>query len=168
MMAIVEKLDKRRVATFIRRAPWTGRIAQAVYRVWQPWVTVGVVGAVFNDEGRMLIVEHVFHPLFPWGLPGGWMMRNENPDDTVRREVLEETNLRIDVIKPLVIRHTKYMSRHLDMAYLCHASGSETRNVHLSSELLAHDWIDPLRLPPMAEFHRHVVKAALTERNPAQ
>jgi ADP-ribose pyrophosphatase YjhB (NUDIX family) len=161
MLAIVDRLDKRRVAAFIRRMPWTGHIAQAVWRLWQPWVTVGVVGAIFDDEGRILLVEHVFHPLFPWGLPGGWMLRNENPDETVRREVYEETGLRIDVLKPLLIARTPYLSRHLDMAYLCRAQGGDIR---LSSELLAYDWVDPLRTPPMAVFHQHVLKAALAER----
>ncbi len=163
MLALMERLDKRRVAAFIRRAPWTGRMAQAMWRLWQPWVTVGAVGAVFDDAGRLLLVEHVFHPLFPWGLPGGWMLRNENPDETVRREVYEETGLRIEVVKPLLISHTKYLPRHLDMAYLCHAPGGE---VHLSSELLAYEWVDPLYTPPMAEFHRRVLKAALAERRP--
>ena len=162
MLAIVDKLDKRRVAAFIRRAPWTGHIAQAMWRMWQPWVTVGVVGAVFNDDGRLLVVEHVFHPLFPWGLPGGWMMRNENPDETVRREVSEETSLRIEVVKPLLIKHTSHLSRHLDMAYLCYAPRGD---VTLSSELLSYDWVDPLCTPPMAEFHGYVLRAALAERN---
>src|SRR5688500_5163916 len=96
-------LDKRRIAALLKRAPWTGVIAQRLARVWQPWVTVGAVGAVFNDSGKLLVVEHEFQPIYPWGLPGVWMAGNENPEDTVRREIFEETRLHIDVMKPLLV-----------------------------------------------------------------
>jgi 8-oxo-dGTP diphosphatase len=154
-------LNKRRVAALIKRAPWTGYVVQRLVRLWQPWVTVGAVGAVFNDAGQLLVVEHVFHPILPWGLPGGWTARNENPADTVRREVYEETTLRVDVLKPLLIEPAPSLPRHLDVAYLCYAPPGEIR---LSKELLAWAWVDPAHTPPMPDFHVRVVKAALIER----
>jgi 8-oxo-dGTP diphosphatase len=163
----VKQHNKRRIATLLRRAPWIGHIAQALWRVWQPWVTVGAVGVIFNDDGRLLVVEHVFHPKFPWGLPGGWMARYEDPDETVRREVYEETALRIRVVKPLLIMRTAWLPRHLDLAYLCYAS-REAGEIRLSNELLAYQWIDPAQCPPMALFHERAVKAALAERAATQ
>ncbi len=154
-------MNKRRVAALLKRAPWTGYVAQSVLRLWQPWVTVGVLGAVFNAEGQLLVVEHVFHPILPWGLPGGWMARNEGTDDTVRREVYEETALSVDVLKPLLIELSPQLRGHLDVAYLCHARPGEIR---LSAELLAFQWIDPAQTPPMPEFHVRAVRAALAER----
>lgn len=135
------------------------------FRVWQPWVTVGVVGALLNDAGQLLIVEHVFHPKFPWGLPGGWMNRGEEPEQTIRREMLEETSLHITVIKPLLISRTRFMPAHLDVAYLCRPQGDhiDREEIHLSSELLAYKWIDPRNPPPMAHFHTRVLRAALRE-----
>ena len=159
----MKQQNKRRIATLLRRAPWAGYIAQALWRMWQPWVTVGAVGVIFNDDGRLLVVEHVFHPKFPWGLPGGWMARNEDPDQTVWREVHEETALRIKVVKPLLIAHTAWLPRHLDLAYLCYAS-RDAGEIRLSSELLAYQWIDPVQCPPMALFHKRAVEAALAER----
>jgi 8-oxo-dGTP diphosphatase len=151
----------RRVAELLKYVPWTGFVMQRAVRFWQPWVTVGVIGAVFNDDGRLLVVEHVFHPILPWGLPGGWMARNESPEDTVRREIFEETTLRVDVLKPLIIEQAPRLSRHLDIGYLCYAPPDEIR---LSKELLASDWVDPAQAPPMPDFHTRVVKAALIER----
>ena len=161
MMAIVNRLDKRRVASALKRAPWVGLMAQRLYRTWQPWVTIGAVGAIFDDDGCLLVVEHVFHPVFPWGMPGGWMLPNEDPDETVRREVFEETGLQIDVLKPLIVSRTPHLSRHLDMAYLCHAGHGD---IHLSSELLGYQWADPHNTPPLADFHIKVLEAALLER----
>ena len=142
-------------------------MAQAAYRVIQPHVTVGAVGAVFDAAGRLLLVEHVFHPRFPWGLPGGWMGRREAPHDTVRREVFEETRLRVEIIKPLVIVPTPMLRNHLDVAFLCElAPGINAEDVHLSGELLDYRWVDPRDLPPLGEFHTRVVEAALAERAP--
>ncbi len=159
-LSALRALDKRRVAALLKRAPWTGYAAQWLWRRWQPWVTVGVIGAVFNGEGRLLVVEHVFHPILPWGLPGGWMTRNENPEDTVRREVVEETGLQVEVVKPLLLENAPSLPRHLDVAYLCYVTAGEIR---LSGELLAYQWVDPLQAPPMPDFHARTAKAGLAE-----
>jgi 8-oxo-dGTP diphosphatase len=160
-------LDKRRFANLLRRVPWTGRLVQTFIRPLQPWVTMGAVGAVFNDEGKLLIVEHVFHPRFPWGLPGGWMNRNEDPDETVHREVYEETGLRVEIVKPLILSRPRLMPRHIDVAYLCYAP-PDAGAIRLSGELLDYRWIDPenvLETPPMADFHQLVISTALAGRS---
>jgi len=156
-------VNKQRVAALLRRAPWIGALGQMVYRRWQPWMTAGVVGAILNDQCQVLLVEHVFHPKFPWGFPGGWMSRREDPEDTIRREALEETGLSIEVLKPLVVMTATYVHNHLDIAYLCYAP--DTRGVRLSNELLAYRWCQPEALVDvrLSLFHHHVACAALDE-----
>jgi ADP-ribose pyrophosphatase YjhB (NUDIX family) len=161
-------VNKQRIAKLLQRAPGIGYMAQAAYRLWQPWVTIGVVGVIYSATQQILIVEHVFHPKFPWGLPGGWMARSEEPEVTVQREVREETGLVITVVRPLAIARTKFLPQHLDVAYLCKlAPESEAMPIQLSSELLAYRWIDPTdaaQMPPMALFHQRVVRAAVADR----
>jgi ADP-ribose pyrophosphatase YjhB (NUDIX family) len=136
----------------------------AMYRTFQPRVTIGAVGVVFNTHGKLLIVEHVFHPQYPWGLPGGWMARSEEPAETVRREIFEETSLRVKIIKPLAISQTPFITQHLDVAFLCKlSSGMSDNDIQLSSELLDYQWITPDKAPPMALFHVKVVEAAVLE-----
>jgi 8-oxo-dGTP diphosphatase len=163
VMRVDSLFSKRRLATLIQKAPWIGNLAIFASRRLQPWTTVGVVGAVFNSQGQVLVVEHVFHPVHPWGLPGGWMGRNEDPEDTIRRELLEETSLQIEVIKPLVIMRSLTLRTHLDIAYLCHAAHG-TDDLRLSSELLAYRWTDPAELPDVSIYNARVVRAALVER----
>jgi len=157
-------MDKQQIATFLKRFPWTGRLALVAWRrLRQPWVTAGVVGAIFNDAGQMLLVEHVFHPEFPWGLPGGWMSKNEDPARTITREAQEETNLRIHVLCPLLIVQSPKLHNHLDIAYLCYAPSGE---ICLSSELLRYQWVDPAALPfPLLQFHTLVIDAAINQRS---
>ncbi len=158
--------DKHRVAALLKQMPWIGYVAQRLWRLRQPWITAGAIGAVFNEAGQLLLVEHVYHPKYPWGFPGGWMNRGEDPEDTVRREVLEETGLHIQTIKPLLIMRTPYLARHLDISYLCYA-GPDAGVIRLSAELLSYRWIDPAELAhtiPMTRFHERTVQAAIAER----
>jgi 8-oxo-dGTP diphosphatase len=158
-------MNKQQLAAFLKRFPFIPPLMMSIYRWWQPHMTIGAVGAVFNSEGKLLIVEHVFHPVYPWGLPGGWAGRNEDPDQTVMREVWEETGLRINIVKPLAIMQTEFIKHHLDVAFLCELPDGEAEPaIKLSNELTAYKWIDPTNTPHMANFHHIVVERAIRER----
>lgn len=133
------------------------------YRYTQPHYTAGVTGVLFNEQGQVLLVEHVFHIGQSWGLPGGWMGYNENPPDAVCREFKEETNLTVNVVRPLLVYQGAFWGNHLDMAFLlCGPSAPIT----LSNELLAYRWFSPDALPPLRKFHADVIQLALKELNP--
>ncbi|MCS6870141.1 MAG: NUDIX hydrolase [Anaerolineae bacterium] len=151
----------RRFANLLRRAPWLVYIPQRLLRPFHAHVSIGAVGAVFNAEGQLLLVEHLFHPLTPWGLPGGGMNRGETPDQTVRRELLEETGLQVDVLQPLIVAKSVILPHHLDIGYLCRLSAPD-QPIRLSRELLAYRWVAPHEaLPPLSPFHTEVVRRAL-------
>ncbi len=154
-------MTARRLAHLLRRAPWLIYLPQRLLRPFNARVTVGAVGAVFDAEGRLLLVEHLFHPQTPWGLPGGNLNRGETPDQTVRRELLEETALRVEVLQPLIIAPSHLWRHHLDVGYLCRLSAPD-QPVRLSRELLDYRWFAPQEaLPPLSPFHAEVVRRAL-------
>ncbi len=71
----------------------------------EPRIIIGV-GAVIEDEaGRILLVKH--RPerggfwQGKWICPGGELELGETIEDGIRREVKEETQLEIDLVKPL-------------------------------------------------------------------
>ncbi len=146
----------RRLANFFQKAPWLIAIARIFWRITQPKFSAGAVGVVFNEEGHVLLVEHVFHPYVPWGLPGGWIDRNENPDETVRRELQEELNLAVEVGSPLLVEIA--YGNHVDLAYLCIKIGNVGA---LSRELLDYAWCDPAQLPRLQSFHYRAIQSAL-------
>ena len=127
-----------------------------VYRIFQSKYSIGVVGIVFNQDSQILLVEHVFHPQEPWGLPGGWLAKHENPAQTVIRELQEELDLEVE-IGPVVLAEVSYRG-HLDMAYLCSAR-SEIGS--LNGELLSYRWCDPCDLPRVQPFHHRAIDRAL-------
>lgn len=150
----------RKLATALQKAPWTVSLARVIWRLGQPKFTAGVVGVVLNDAGQVLLVEHVFHPYAPWGLPGGWIDRGENPSQAVQRELREELALVVEV-GPLLVSEINHRN-HLDLAYLCYATGSIGR---LSRELLAYEWYDTNRLPKLHPFHSRAITQALVSFN---
>jgi 8-oxo-dGTP pyrophosphatase MutT (NUDIX family) len=56
-------------------------------------------GLVFDDDGRVLLVQHSTHGL--WVVPGGAVDPDETPQDAVVREVWEETGLHVE---PVLLR----------------------------------------------------------------
>jgi len=66
------------------------RAFMTVRAVWSPTV-MGVTGAVFDEQGRVLLVRQSYNP--GWRLPGGGIERGEPPRDAVLRELAEEVGL---------------------------------------------------------------------------
>lgn len=56
-------------------------------------MTLGVRALVRNKEGHVLLVRHSYVP--GWYLPGGGIERGQTAEETVRRELLEETGVEI-------------------------------------------------------------------------
>ncbi|NPV66921.1 MAG: NUDIX hydrolase [Anaerolineae bacterium] len=151
---------KQLVADIFQQRPWLGRIAHRVWRRFQARFSAGAVGVVFDPDGNILLLKHVYRPHYQWGLPGGYVGRREDPAQTVQRELLEETGLQVTVIRPLWVEQGMYAD-HLDLAYLCRLDGGDVR---LSSEILAYAWVSPHRLPQLLDFHRRVVNLALQDQ----
>lgn len=76
-----------------------------------------------------------------WEIPGGRLENDEDSAKGLKREVKEETNLDIEVIKPLnVQRFARDDNQNIELTtYLCKTL---TKNVKLSEEHTAFEWID--------------------------
>lgn len=146
---------------------WILRLA---VRVLAPRHYVGAVGAVVNDEGKVLVAKHAYRTDFPWGLPGGWVNAGESPADAVRREIAEELKLDVTIerlllcdVIPSVAR--SIAPRHLGVAFLCRLAGGEIR---MSGEIVGVDWIDPAANPyELAHFQASAVAAAARAIRPS-
>lgn len=64
----------------------------------RPLIFVGSVVIVVDEEGRILLQQRKF-PEGVWGIPGGLMELGESTEDVARRELFEETSLRVDDLK---------------------------------------------------------------------
>jgi len=66
-------------------------------------ISVGVGAVILNDDGRTLLVKHVPREGDFWGgqwmVPGGGLELGETLEEGVIREVEEETNLKVEVLR---------------------------------------------------------------------
>ncbi len=100
--------DRERYATLRRlsirvMAEHTGadpRRIEALFEAEAGYATpkVGVRGAVFDADGRILMVREVIDDN-RWTLPGGWAYVNQTPAQSVVREVFEESGYRVRAVK---------------------------------------------------------------------
>lgn len=129
--------------------------------VWAILVVVprhrmGVEVVLFNERRQVLLLNHVFHPEIPWGVPGGWLDRNEDPAEGVLRELREETGLTAVLGQIIMIKRQKHPS-HLGAAYLAYApQGTLT----LSNEIIEAVWTDLNNLPKLMPFTQEAVEKA--------
>ena len=61
----------------------------------RPLIFVGSVTVIVDEMGRLLLQQRTF-PHGAWGITGGLMELGESTEDTARREIMEETGLKVD------------------------------------------------------------------------
>jgi len=101
-----------------------------------------VQGVVRSEQGKILLA--VRSDLRGWELPGGTPEPGELVEDALRRELREETGLRM-VIQRVVGDYVRTGFRpHTARVYLCQAAGG---TLEPSRETLVLRWFDPNALP---------------------
>ncbi|HEY1790094.1 MAG TPA: NUDIX domain-containing protein [Verrucomicrobiae bacterium] len=108
-----------------------------------PLATVG--GLIFNSKNEALMIRtHKWSNM--WGIPGGKIKFGESSEAALRREILEETNLKISRIEFALVQdciHSKefYRDAHFVLLnYTCHCVGKDPR-VKLNEEGREFRWL---------------------------
>src|SRR5579875_168943 len=71
----------------------------------QPKFICGITGIVRDEDGRVLLLRHRLWPEHrQWGFPGGYASKGERHEDTIVREVREETGLTVRPGRLLAVR----------------------------------------------------------------
>ena len=132
---ILEKND------FHLKKPHWSSGAETVHNI--PVATVGAL--VFNSKREVLMIRtHKWSNL--WGIPGGKIKFGETSDDALRREILEETGLKISDIEFILVQdciHSKefYRDAHFVLLnYTCRCVGTNPQ-VKLNDEGREFRWL---------------------------
>jgi ADP-ribose pyrophosphatase YjhB (NUDIX family) len=110
-------------------------------RVIRPRYRVGVVAAVFDEQGRVLLFKHSYRKL-EWGLPAGGLEYGEAPEAGIQREFLEESGISIQVEK-LLMAVSSREDHHIALVYRCKLGAGEFRpNIEITE--MKYFWPDEL------------------------
>ena len=144
----------------------TRRMRTAILWWLGPKFTVGVVGLVLDEEGRVLLLRHTYRPGREWGLPGGGLHLHESLEDCLRREIREETGMRVRVDR-LLSAAAHFDRRLVDMIYACRPSpGESLEGFTPNPEVAEARFFPPDELPEnMSRSQRRLVAVALRQAN---
>lgn len=99
---------------------------------------VGAVVGILRPDGHLLVLQR---PSGRWCLPCGYADIGETPEDTARRETLEETGLNIAQLELLLVANTKSDESVAFMWEAVFLARAASDKVLLSHEHLAAEWI---------------------------
>jgi ADP-ribose pyrophosphatase YjhB (NUDIX family) len=132
------------------------KMRRLLVRLTQPSFTVSVGGVIFDEQGRVLLLNHVLRPASGWGVGGGFINPGEQPEAALKREFGEEVGVEIKKLRFLQIRTTR---RHVEIIYRGEAEGGEVEP--RSREILEAKWCDPDSLPAeIGASQRSLIKLA--------
>jgi 8-oxo-dGTP diphosphatase len=100
---------------------WRDIIFPIVTRQHPPTIPQAVV-----LQGHHVLLVKRDHPAL-WELPGGGMMPGESPEDTVRREVYEETGTAVEILEFLGWYERTGFRTHRSPVYVCAPTGGNLR-----------------------------------------
>jgi len=150
LAAAEESLEVRRERDhFVQE--WLGSVGRGVPGYVTPKVAVGAV--VGNDKGEILLVQRADSGW--WLYPTGWADVGYAPAEVVVKEVLEETGIECEPIRPIAMLDGMQMGARASfysLVFLCRATGGELKAHPLETADVG--WFSRDSLPsPLAGFH---------------
>ena len=119
-----------------------------------PKFLVGVVGVVINQSKQILLLKHTYRHKYPWGLPGGWLKRGEQPMQALQREIMEETGMTIEVVRPLMVEGDEDWPR-VDLIFLCRVINDEFSS---SDEVFSAKFFTLLEIPEIMPSQKRLIQ----------
>jgi ADP-ribose pyrophosphatase YjhB (NUDIX family) len=148
MLAKIFGVLWRRAPKSVRR--WGVRLTQARFTV-----TTGAV--VLDERGRVLLLRHAFRAGYAWGIPGGFIEKGEQPEQALRRELLEEVGLELESAE-IAFARTLRKPTQVEIIFRCRPRGlAQPQSVEIKSA----SWFGLEELPPELgqDQHRLIARA---------
>jgi 8-oxo-dGTP diphosphatase len=119
---------------FVRR--WSMRVINTRF-------TVTAAGIISDNEGRVLLLKHRFRTGSGWGIPGGFIEADEQPEEGLRRELREEIGLELQALELYRARTIKG-AQQIEIIFYGRTKGSAKPQ---SNEIKKAEWFTVESLP---------------------
>lgn len=146
-------------------ALWRGApksLRRLTMRLIEPRFAVTSGAVVVDEQGRVLLLKHVFRVGSGWGIPGGFIEKGEQPEDAVRRELEEEIGLKLAQVELAFVRTLKRPAQ-VEVIFRCRPQGEfAPRSVEIKSA----EWFALEALPPeINRDQRQLIERALENKD---
>ncbi|WP_028787760.1 NUDIX hydrolase [Terrimonas ferruginea] len=135
----------------------------------QAGIRVAVDAIVFGysrqDGVSVLLVQRKYEPYKnSWALPGGFVLEKESLEEAVKRELSEETGIRVQYLEQLYSfgdpgRDPR--QRIISIAYWGLVKTSQFAQLRASTDAQNAAWFNIKSLPPLAFDHRTIVQTGI-------
>jgi ADP-ribose pyrophosphatase YjhB (NUDIX family) len=116
---------------------------------------IGVTGVIFNEKNQVLLLKHTYRKT-AWSLPGGYLQANEHPREGLAREIKEETNFTVTVLKFIKSRTNR--EGRID---LCYFGKFKSGKFKKSAEVIDYRFVSPQELPKLLDDQYKQIKEGL-------
>jgi 8-oxo-dGTP diphosphatase len=147
------------LSVVFRHTPASLRRFLSRFRQSRFTITAGAV--ITNDQGQLLLLEHVFRAGSRWGIPGGFIAATEQPEAALRRELREEVGLELEHAELAFVRTLSRHYKHLEIVFRCSAQGPARPQ---SLEVKSAAWFSLDALPEtLSADQRRLINRALVD-----
>lgn len=137
-----------------------GRLQWRILWLFHDKFMIGVSGVVLNEDVQILLLRHTYWKPNTWGLPSGYANKGEKLEETLCREVREETGYSIEVTS--MLRIVSGYKLRLEVNYLARLVGGDLRVNQ--REVIEAKFFSLQELPDgLLESHREVIFLAMAK-----
>ena len=130
-----------------------------MYSYKYPRAAITVDALIFNKSGEILLIQRLHYPFAgEWALPGGFLEIDELLVDGCRREVEEETGLKVGKLTQFkTYDGVNRDSRGRTISVVFYGNAEEDSEVKGSDDAAEAQWFPLDNLPPLAFDHELII-----------
>ncbi|CAN5654383.1 NUDIX domain-containing protein [soil metagenome] len=148
---------KKIIGTIWRKMP--SYLRKKVIRTTQHTFTVSAAAIITNEDGKVLLLDHVLRTASGWGFPGGFLEMGEQAENALKREIREETGLELKDVKLIRVRT---INRHIEILFRAKATGKAEVK---SSEIKDVVWFNVDEIPEnMSQTQKSIIRKLLKSK----
>ncbi len=124
-----------------------------------------VFGYSKQDGVSVLLIQRKYEPFKgSWAIPGGFVLDNESLEETVERELFEETGIKVNYLEQLYTfgepgRDPR--QRIISVAYFGLVKTTQYQELKASTDAENAKWFNIKKIPPLAFDHKQILSVAI-------